>query len=244
MLRLEHQPDGNGNGSNNDNNKNREEHEPDEKMRNLSLYGSPTRKVMDYFQIAHGLANNTSPAVPLPLWTFASSTMATHLAQKPTLRMTISEALKSFRLPDLLNAILGCMVCCSNGEPHAVEGWRPATSHFIHSTERLQIWSKIQVQLWTWHKPESVKPAQTLVITPPSQRYPSDCYDCTIISPMANSDWPSGGLNGALIFIPLVSSCWLHLNWQGTWSYNSVLFFASLASTTFSHMCNASMSPL
>ena len=81
MLRLEHQPDGNGNGSNdNDNDENKEEHEPDEKTWNLSLYSSLTRKVTDYFQIAHVLANNTSPVVPLPLRTFASSTTATHLA--------------------------------------------------------------------------------------------------------------------------------------------------------------------
>ena len=127
MLRLEHQPDGNGNGGDDDN-ENREEHEPDEATWNLSLYSSLTCKVMDYFQIAHVLANNTSPAIPLPLQTFASSTTATHLVRKPTLRMTISEALESFGLPDLHNAILGCLVCCSNGKPHTVEGWRPATS--------------------------------------------------------------------------------------------------------------------
>ena len=121
--------------------------------------------------------------------------------------MTISEASESFGLPDLHDTILGCLVCCSNGKPHAVEGWRPATSHFIHLTERLQIWSKIQMQLQTWRKLESVEPAQTLVIAPPSQCYPLGCYNCTIITLTANSDWPSGGLNGVLIFIPLVSSC-------------------------------------
>ena len=120
--------------------------------------------------------------------------------------MTISEASESFGLPDLHDTILGCLVCCSNGKSHAVEGRRPATSRFIHSTERLQIWSKIRVQLQTWHKLELVEPAQTLVITPPSQCYALGCYDCAIISPTANSNWPSGGLNGALIFIPLILS--------------------------------------
>ncbi|KAF8546128.1 hypothetical protein OG21DRAFT_1528029, partial [Imleria badia] len=113
--------------------------------------------------------------------------------------MAISEALESFELPDLHNAILGCLDHCSNGEPHAVEGRRPVTSRPIHPTEKLEIWTKIRVQLWTWCKPESVELAQTLVIAPPSQCYPSGCYNCVIISPTVNSDWPSGGLNRHLV---------------------------------------------
>ena len=77
MLKLECQPNGNGDNDDNNNNENGEEHEPDEEAWNLSLYSSLTRKVMDYFQIAHTLANDMPPGVLLPceplhylLWLF------------------------------------------------------------------------------------------------------------------------------------------------------------------------------
>ncbi|KAG9316228.1 hypothetical protein JVU11DRAFT_2255 [Chiua virens] len=122
---------------------------------------------MDYFKVTVALANNMRPGVPLPLQTFASSTMAFHLALKPSFSMTITEASERFSLPDLNDAIQVCLDRCSNGEPHDLTGRRPATFDSILLMDRLQIWSKIWVQLRTWHNPESVKPPQTLVIAPP-----------------------------------------------------------------------------
>lgn len=167
-------------------------------MQSTLLYVSPIRKVVDYFQIAHALASKAPSQVPQPLRTFASATTAIHLALKPALRMTIPEASEHFGLPELRNAILGYLDRCSHGEPHDVAGRRPTAFRSILSTEKLQIWSKVRVQVWTWHDPTSVEPAQTLFIVPPSQQHPSGLYDCAIISLTMNSDWPVGGLNGTL----------------------------------------------
>lgn len=177
-----------------------EEHEPDEEALSLSLYNSPKRKVIDYFKIANALANDTSPGVPLPLRTFASLTAAIHIALKPSFSMNITEASECFELPDLHDAINGCLDRCSNGEPHDIAGLRPNVVRSILPTQKLQIWSKIRVQLRTWHDAESVEPPQTLIVSSPSHRYPSGRYDCAIISPTDTSDWPAGGLNGALIY--------------------------------------------
>ncbi|KAF9232781.1 hypothetical protein BU15DRAFT_80860 [Melanogaster broomeanus] len=76
-----------------------EEHEPnDEKLHTMSYY-SPTHKIIDYFKIADALAHGSSPNTLKPFCTFASCTTASHLATKPYLRMTISEAAFDLILP-------------------------------------------------------------------------------------------------------------------------------------------------
>lgn len=124
--------------------------------------------------------------------TFSSFTIAIHLAIKPLFHMTIPETSEMFGLPDLHNALCAYLDHCLNGE------------HYDVSTERMQIWSKIQVQLCTWHIPESVKPAQSLIIVPPSPQHPFSHYGCTIISPMADSNWPAGSLCYHFIALPLL----------------------------------------
>ena len=86
-----------------------EEHEPDGEARNLLLYYFPTRKVVNYFQVACALADNPPPSVPKSLRTFATSTTAVHLSLKPSLWMTILEASELFSLPDLHDTI--CRYC-------------------------------------------------------------------------------------------------------------------------------------
>ena len=195
VLRIGHQADGVGDDDDDDDG---EQHEPDSELWNTLLYNSLTHKVVDYFQIACTLANKAPSGVPQPLQTFASTTTAIHLALKPALRMTIPEASEHFGLPDLRHAILGYLDRCSNGKPHNVAGRRPAAFRSILSTEQLQIWLKVRVQVRTWHDSTSVEPAQTLHIAPPSQQHPSGLYNCAIISSTANSDWPVGGLNSTL----------------------------------------------
>ncbi|KAG9309565.1 hypothetical protein JVU11DRAFT_10545 [Chiua virens] len=44
-----------------------------------------------------------------------------------------------------------------------------------------------------------MEPPQTLIITPSSLQYSHGRYDCTIVSQTTDSDWPSGGPDGAII---------------------------------------------
>ncbi|KAF8547967.1 hypothetical protein OG21DRAFT_1489777 [Imleria badia] len=177
-----------------------EEHEPDGEVQNLLLYYFPTHKVVNYFQAACILVNGPCPGIPKPLRSFTSSTTAFHLALKPFLRLTIPEALELFRLPDLHNAICRYLDRCSSGEPHDVSEQRQPTS-CVTLSDKMQIWTNIRVQLRTWRDPGSVEPVQTLVVAPPSAKYPSGCYDCGIVSPSADSDWPDSGLKGLQAFL-------------------------------------------
>ncbi|KIJ16552.1 hypothetical protein PAXINDRAFT_11002 [Paxillus involutus ATCC 200175] len=82
-----------------------EEHEPEPERLHLAQYYTPTRKVIDYFEIAEALVNSAVPDAPRPYRTFASSSTAICLAVKPSLRMSIEEAAETFGLPDLRPAI-------------------------------------------------------------------------------------------------------------------------------------------
>lgn len=171
------------------------DHEPDDDKVNSILYHTPTRKVVDYFGIADMLINDISNQMPRPRRTFASRTTAIHLAVKPHQRMSIDEAATAFDLPDLRPAILGYLDRCSNNAEHNIGGRRHASSNSLPS-DRIQVWTKVRVQTRNYHDPRKVEPAQTLNVAPPSQEYPRGLYDSAVFSTRAESDWPSGGLDG------------------------------------------------
>ena len=173
------------------------QHEPDEETNiDSCCSGSPTRKAINYFDIASRLSNGDFPDSPKPLRTFASSTTAIHLAGKPSLRMSIDNASELFQIPDLRPAICEYIYRCARGEAHDVSGRRPTTARCDVPATGLQIWSKIRVQQRTFHDLGAVEPPQTLVISPPSQQNASGTYDFVIVSPRADSDWPLSGLSG------------------------------------------------
>ena len=166
------------------------QYEPDEETDIDLCYTSPTRKVINYFNIASSLSNGDFPDSPKPFRTFASSTTTINLAVKPSLRMSIEDASDLFQIPNLRPAICEYLYCSARGEAHEVSGCRPATARCDVPATGLQIWSKIRVQQQTFHDSGMVEPPQTLVISPPSQHNASGTYDFVIVSPMADSDWP------------------------------------------------------
>ncbi|KIM56168.1 hypothetical protein SCLCIDRAFT_29796 [Scleroderma citrinum Foug A] len=143
------------------------QHEPDEEMDIDSYHSSPTRKVINYFNIASSLSNGEVPDSPKPLRTFTSSTTAINLAVKPSLRMSIDDASEHFQLPDLHSAICEYFYHSARGEVHKVSGHRPATACCNVPATGLQIWSKFQVQQRTFHNSGTVDPPQMLIISPP-----------------------------------------------------------------------------
>ncbi|KAI6130716.1 hypothetical protein EDD16DRAFT_1700678 [Pisolithus croceorrhizus] len=176
-----------------------EDHEPnDEKSHNL-LYHSPIWKIVDYFKITDVLANGISHNAPHLTHTFASSTTTIHLATKPHRQMTINEAATLFDLPDLLSAIHDCFDRCANSIDHDISGQRRASLNYSLPLNKIQIWTKIRMQVQNYHNPEMVEPAQMMNVTPPSQEHPCGLYDCVVFSPGAESNWPSQGLNEHMI---------------------------------------------
>lgn len=66
---------------------------------------SPTRKIINYFEIAATLASGVVPNTICPHRFFASSTTALFLAIKLSLRVSIDEATDIYSLPDLQSVI-------------------------------------------------------------------------------------------------------------------------------------------
>lgn len=184
IASREHPDDNNGTISDD------EDHEPDEEKFHASHYHTPTRKIVDYFKIADVPANRNLKS------TFASCTTAIHLATKPHLRITIDEAATLFDLPDLRPAICEYLDRCANGGEHSVEGRRRDSPNSSPPSERIQVWTKVRVQVRNYHHPDIVEPPQTVNAIPPSTKYPHGLYDSAVFSPGTESDWPSSGLEG------------------------------------------------
>ncbi|KIK15430.1 hypothetical protein PISMIDRAFT_115180, partial [Pisolithus microcarpus 441] len=66
-------------------------------------------------------------------------------------------------------------------------------------SDKIQIWTKVRIQVRNYHNPSMVEPTQTMNVTPPSQEHPCGLYDSAVFSPSVESDWPSQGLNGHMI---------------------------------------------
>ncbi|KAH7906142.1 hypothetical protein BJ138DRAFT_1016684 [Hygrophoropsis aurantiaca] len=200
---------------NNDNDSDEDEHEPDEESNRIANYISPTRKIVNYFQIAEALQAGDVPNAPCPFRTFATSTTAIHLAAKPSLRMTVDEAAAAFELPDLRPAIADFLARETRNQPHDFSGRRYAQVGCSLPFDRVQIWCKIRVQQTTYHDPSSVEPAHSLRIQPPSNSYPKGIYDSVVVNSAMHSDWPAHGLKDhsvaqlRLIFRPLHSDIFL-----------------------------------
>ncbi|KAI6019348.1 hypothetical protein PISMIDRAFT_99987 [Pisolithus microcarpus 441] len=178
-----------------------DDHEPNDKKSCTIFYHSPMRKIVDYFKIAGVLGDETSPH---PKCTFMSCTTAIHVATKPHLHMTIDDAAALFDLPDLRPAICDYLDRCVNSIDHHITGRRHASLNCGLPLDKIQIWTKVHIQVRNYHNPGMVEPTQTMNVTPPSQEHPRGLYDSAVFSPSAESDWPAQGLNGEQVYRYLV----------------------------------------
>ncbi|KAI6041728.1 hypothetical protein EDC04DRAFT_2601510 [Pisolithus marmoratus] len=118
-----------------------DKHEPDLEALHISHY-TPSCMSVNYFESAEALASGTIPNAILPHRIFTSSTTAFCLAFKPSLHITIDEAVETFgEVPN------------------------PAA-------EKVQIWFKVRVQQPSYHDRLSLESPQSLVVFPPSTYLP------------------------------------------------------------------------
>ncbi|KAI6023291.1 hypothetical protein EDC04DRAFT_2606791 [Pisolithus marmoratus] len=70
-------------------------------------------------------------------------------------------------------------------------------NYFVIANALIQIWYKLHIQQFFYHKEQNIDALQTLRALPPSGDNPHGLYDMVILSPGPDSDWPW------LIFCPL-----------------------------------------
>lgn len=157
---------------------------------------SVSHQIVDYFAIANALASGSIPNALKPHCTFSSSTTAFHIANKPSLRMTINEAADLYGIPDLRPAIWHFLQRVHHRADHPVSGIRPQELQYPLPSDCLQIWYKLRVQQPLYHDDKRLDAPQTLRAVPPSNDRPHGLYDTVITSPGAESDWPQRGIQG------------------------------------------------
>ncbi|KAI6161679.1 hypothetical protein EDD17DRAFT_1480559 [Pisolithus thermaeus] len=164
---------------------------------------------LNYFVIANALACDSIPNALKPHCTFSNITTTFHLATKPSLHMTIDDAAILFKLPDLCPVIGEFLQCAQNHLNHPVSGVMSQDLCYPLPFNRIQIWYKIHIQQFLYHKAQDIDALQTLRALPPSGDHPHGLYDMVILSPSPDSDWPQQGIEGhvvaqlRLIFHPL-----------------------------------------
>ncbi|KAF8836972.1 hypothetical protein BDN67DRAFT_1014227 [Paxillus ammoniavirescens] len=118
------------------------EHEPDAETVSITEYTSPTCSITNYFALSEALLQGSILNTLKPYHTFASSTTALHLANKPPLQLSIDEAADQFGLPDLWPAIHDFLTCHENGLVHPLRGTWSQDQDCLLPFDKLQIWYK------------------------------------------------------------------------------------------------------
>ncbi|KAI6161477.1 hypothetical protein EDD17DRAFT_1759243 [Pisolithus thermaeus] len=175
-----------------DNDNLEEEHDIELDFNNCSLHDHMNlpHLPLNYFVIANALACDSIPNAPKPHRTFSNITTAFHLTTKPSLHMTIDNAAILFKLPDLRPVIREFLQCAQNHLNHPVSGVTSQDLHYPLPFNCIQIWYKIHIQQFLYHKAQDIDAPQTLRVLPPSGDHPHGLYDMVILSPSPDSDWP------------------------------------------------------
>ncbi|KAI6097815.1 hypothetical protein F5141DRAFT_1011188, partial [Pisolithus sp. B1] len=199
-----------GNPSEDDDNL-EEEHDIELDFNNCSLCNHMNLPCLplNYFVIANALACDSIPNAPKPHCTFSNITTAFHLVTKLSLCMTIDNAAILFKLPDLRSAIGEFLQCAQNHLGHPISRVMSQDLCYPLPFDHIQIWYKIHIQQFLYHKAQDIDAPQTLRVLPTSGDHPHGLYDTVILSPGPDSDWPWQGIEGhvvaqlRLIFHPL-----------------------------------------
>lgn len=163
------------------------------------------RKITDYFERASALRAGKFPTAPRPYRTFASPATAFHLSSKPTMtNMTIDDAAQLYELPDFKPAIADYLDRHHPNFTHTIGGRRQSTPDCQLQFDRIQIWSKMRIQLHSSYDSQTLLPPQGLHAAAASAKWPFGRYDTVIISGDGNKDWPHNGLRGETV-VPYIS---------------------------------------
>ncbi|KAF8130114.1 hypothetical protein EV363DRAFT_1399319 [Boletus edulis] len=158
-----------------------------------------SRQPVNYFIVADALSRGLIPNALKPPHTFSSSTTTSHIANKPSLHISVDEAATLFGILDLCAAIWEFLQHMQNSTSHPVSGARAQDLHYPLPFDRLQIWYKLRVQQLLYHDKERVDTPQMLRAYPPSPNCPHGLYDAAILSPGSDSDWPQRGIEGHFV---------------------------------------------
>ncbi|KIK15672.1 hypothetical protein PISMIDRAFT_37888, partial [Pisolithus microcarpus 441] len=148
-----------------------------------------------------------------PYQTFASSTIAFHLASRPKMmNIVIDRVAELYGLPDFKLAIADYFARHHHNLTHTIGGRWQAMPDCQLPFHCIQIWSKLHIQSYSSYDSKTLLPSQGLHVSPSTANWPFGRYNSIIISRDGNKDWLHSGLHGhevvqlRMIFKPISGS--------------------------------------
>ena len=120
--------------------------------------------------------------------------------------ISIDDTMILFNLPDLRGALADYLVRRSAGNPFQIGGRRVADSNSTLPFDRLQVWTKVQLQRRSYHAPSLVLPPQTINAWPVSESWPFGRSDVILCNTDNNKIWPYSGLEGKCLTLHMPTS--------------------------------------
>lgn len=112
--------------------------------------------------------------------------------------MTLKEAAKKFRLPDLGPTLMDFMHH-NTGEAQAsysIGGQCSTVAQTNIGSSKIQVWSGVHIQLKSFHNEDEVMPSKLMNTCPPKTVWLLELYDDVIVNIDKSKSWPQSGLNG------------------------------------------------
>jgi Plavaka transposase len=175
-------------------------------LRTVAPISGTIRRCGDYFELASALQRGLYPHAPLPFRTVVNGVTAFHLTRDPAMKMTISDIMGKFDLPDLCGALADFLDRLNGGQPLKIGGRRTADINSPLPFDHLQVWTKVQLQNRSYHTPHHILPPQTINALPPSEAWAFGRCDVVLINTDNNKVWPHSGLEG-ISSCMFISSC-------------------------------------
>jgi hypothetical protein len=167
---------------------------------NSAVFG-PRRRIKNLFEEAQCLANGEDPQAPTPYRTFSTGSIAINLNRAAAFkRMSVEDAMALFQLPDLYPAFNFFLQRLDKGEVSMplAGSRRNARGNCELPFKRLEVWTRMRVQLKSPHLPNHILSPTTLNAIPPleSDDWKMGRYDCAIANIDPHMPWPESGLSG------------------------------------------------
>ena len=158
----------------------------------------PSWSPKSYFTLAKELLDGKYPHALQPYHTFAIPSTTFHLTHDPTFHyLSVDEASSQFGLSDLHPALADFLRWTAN-DGHKIP--LPIGSHHTALPgsqlpfDFIQIWSKMQIQDHTYHMPNEVTEAWTVMAAPNSKEWLLRQFDIVIANMDSDHQWPQSGL--------------------------------------------------
>ena len=101
-----------------------------------------------------------------------------------------------FKIPGLCHALANFGAQINNNKPLVISGCQTVLAATTLPFDKIQIWTKLQLQNHSYYTLHDVLPLQTINILPPSDFWPVGWCDPVLVNSNPSKVWPASGFEG------------------------------------------------